>query len=102
MPSGWAAWLRTLGGLLPARLRQYVFEPACYDLVQDALRRRRGTRLIALRLFGILLHVALVNFPRVLIEDRRPSRLAVVLGGVALTGLLALTTLVLMMRASYG
>ena len=91
-----------LGRLLPTRMREYVFEPACYDLVHETLVRRRDLRLLPPRLIGILLHVAVVNFPRVLVEGRRPSRLALLLAGIALMSLLALMSLVLVMRGSYG
>jgi len=100
--SAWDRWLPVLGSLLPVRVREYVFEPACYDLVQETLERRRDVRLIAPRLVGILLHVALVNFPRVLIDNRRPSRLAVLLGGLAVFGFLALISVAIVMRGAYG
>lgn len=83
-------------------MREYVFEPACYDLVHETLVRHRDLRLLPPRLVGILLHVAVVNFPRVLIEGRRPSRLALLLGGIGLMFLLLLTSLLLLMRSSYG
>lgn len=102
MRSGWDRWLRALGSLLPTRVREYVFEPACYDLVEETLEQHRGTRLLVPRIAAILLHVAVVNFPRVLFEGRRPSRLAVVLGSVALFGFLALLSVAFMMRGSYG
>ena len=91
-----------LGRLLPRRLREYVFEPACYDLVCETLERRRNVRLLAPRLVGVLLHVAAVNFPRVLVEDRRPSRLALFLGGFVAIIFLALMSVVLIMRGAYG
>ena len=103
MPKAWNRWLLTLGRLLPRRTREYVFEPACYDLVRETLERRRDARLLAPRLVGILLHVAVADFPRVLVDDRRPSRLALLLGGFALLAvLLALTKLALAMRGAYG
>ena len=102
MREGWNRWLLVLGRLLPTRLREYVFEPACYDLVRETLERRRDARLLAPRLVGVLLHVAVANFPRVLIEDRRPSRLAVLLAGLFLIAFLALMSVALVMRGSYG
>ena len=94
--------MSVLGSLLPKRVREYVFEPACYDLVRETLEKRRDVRLLAARLVGILLHVAVVNFPRVLIEDRRPSRLAMLLGSIALFGFLALMSVAIVMRGAYG
>lgn len=102
MRSAWNRWLPVLGSLLPTRVREYVFEPACYDLVRETLEKRRDARLLAPRLVGILLHVTVVNFPRVLIEGRRPSRLAVLLGSLALFGFLALMSVVFVMRGAYG
>ena len=102
MREGWNTWLLALGRLLPRRVREYVFEPACYDLVRETLERRRDARLLAPRLVGILLHVAVVNFPRVLFDDRRPSRLALLLGGLALITFLGLMAMVLVMRGAYG
>jgi hypothetical protein len=70
--------------------------------VQETLEKRRDSRLLMPRLVGILLHVAVVNFPRVLIEGRRPSRLALLLGSLALFGFLALMSVAFVMRGSYG
>jgi len=102
VPDGWNGWLLALGRLLPTRMRAHVFEPACYDLVHETLERRRDMRLIAPRLVGILLHVAFANFPRVLVDGRRPSRLAMLLSGMALVSFLALLSLLLAMRSSYA
>ena len=102
MRSGWNRWLPVLGSLLPAHVREYVFEPACYDLVRETLEKHRDARLLGPRLVGILVHVAVVNFPRVLIEDRRPSRLAMLLGSLALFGFLALMSVAIVMRGAYG
>ena len=82
-------------------MREYVFEPACYDLVQETLEQRRDPRLLAPRLVAILLHVAVVNFPRVLFENRRPSRLALMISGLMMT-FFALVLAVLAMRATYA
>ena len=105
MRDGWASWLQALGGLLPNRLREHVFEPACYDLVRDSLERCHDSRLLVPRLFGVLLHVAVVNFPCVVIEQRRPTRLALLLGGLTLMTLMTLVALiafVLLMRGTYA
>ena len=102
MPDGWNGWLLLLGQLLPTRLRDLVFKPACYDLVHETLEKRRDPRWIPPRLIGILLHVAVANFPRVLFEGRRPSRLAFLLGGLGVGVLLLLLTLVLAMRGAYS
>ena len=101
MPDGWNRWLTTLGSLLPQQLRERVFDPACYDLVRDTLERRRSHRLLAPRLVAILLYTAVANFPQALIERRRPSRLALVLGGGLLLTVLVLVSLALAMRHSY-
>lgn len=101
MRDGWNPWLGRLGRLLPARLRECVFEPACYDLVCETLERHRAVQLITPRMFGILVHVAVANFPRVLVEGRRPSRLALLLGGLILIGFLALMSIAIVLRGSY-
>lgn len=102
MRDGWVDWLAVLGQLLPQRLRECVFEPACYDLVRDTLEQQRNARLLAPRLVGILLHVSVINFPRVLVDRRRPSRLALLLGGGFLMTAGILVSLVLAMRGYYG
>jgi len=98
----WSPWLARLGRLLPDRLRECVFEPACYDLVRDTLERRRAPRLLTPRLVGILVQVAVANFPAVLFEGRRPSRLALLLTGSILIGSLTLMTLAIVIRTAYG
>jgi len=81
---GWDRWLGFLGRLLPARIRERVFEPACYDLASETLRGHRSTRLLGPKIFAILVYVATANFPGVLFENRRPSRLGVLMGSLAL------------------
>ena len=102
MRSGWDRWLGALGSLLPRRMRERVFEPACYDLILHTLERGRGARSLPPRLVGVLLHVALVNFPQVLVDDRRPSRLGLILGGSVGVSVVALVSLVVIARAAYG
>lgn len=102
MRERWVRWLSVLGRLLPQQLRESVFEPACYDLVRDTLEHHRNAYLLAPRLIGILLHVSAINFPRVLIDHRRPSRLALLLCGGLLTTAGILVSLALVMRGSYG
>lgn len=102
MHKGWQSWLLSLGKLLPSRMREVVFEPACYDLVRETLKQQRSSRLLAPRLVGILVHVALANFPGVLIDNRRPSRLALMISGLMLLMLLTLILVVIAMRGSYG
>ena len=102
MRSAWTGWLIFLGRFLPTRFREVVFEPACYDLVRETLERRESTGSLAPRMMGILVYVAVVNFPRVLFEDRRPSRLGVVLGTLVLLTLLALVAIRIALRGVYG
>lgn len=82
-----------MGRLLPTRIRERIFEPACYDLAFEHLRGQRAQHLLGPRMFAILLYVASANFPGVLFENRRLSRLGLLIASLAVltaAGLIAL------------
>ena len=82
----------------------YLVKPFAMDELEARLRalaRRRGARLLGPSFFAILIQVSAFNFPRVLFDHRRPSRLALLLGWLALASLLALIALAMMLRTSY-
>lgn len=73
-------WLR-IGALLPAELRERVFEPCCYDrLARDLRAGRRWATLLApcFALYTLLLTCGF-NLPRLLRHRGRFTRLAKVL-----------------------
>lgn len=98
----WTRWLGLLGRLLPSRIRERVFEPACYDLAFEHLRDHRSIRLLGPRIFAILLYVATANFPGVLFENRRPSRLGFLVGSLALLSAAALIGIRIALRDVYS
>ena len=100
-PPRWNRWLTVLGSLLPVRIRERVFEPACYDLAGRLLRSSDSTRFLGPRILVILLYVATANFPRVLFEDRRPSRLGVLIGSLALLSFALLVGLRIALAGRY-
>ena len=103
MPSGsrWDRWLGLLGRFLPARIRERVFEPACYDLAFEHLRGPRGIHLLGARMFAILLYVAGANFPGVLFENRRLSRLGLLIASLAVLSAIGLIGLRLALSGQY-
>lgn len=98
----WNRWLGFLGRLLPTPIRERVFEPACYDLALEHLRGRRSTHLLGPRIFAILVYVATANFPRVLFENRRPSRLGLLVGSVSLLSVAVVIGIRIAFRAHYA
>lgn len=98
----WERWLGALGRLLPVRIRERVFEPACYDLVFEHLRGHRSTHMLGPRIFAILVYVATANFPRVLFEKRRPSRLGVLVGSLALLSVAVLVAIRIVLGERYA
>lgn len=87
MPDPWRVF-SLLAWLLPARLCDRVFEPACFDLFAESLEQRRRSTLVLSRMMGILLYVVVVNLPGILIENGRPSRLGMLVGMASMSGIL--------------
>jgi hypothetical protein len=66
-------WLR-IGRLLPASLRERVFEPAYFDLVAHRCRTNRGFDHLGLRALMLVLDAYRVGAPSLLWELRHASR----------------------------
>lgn len=80
-PRGTAPWWTWLGHLLPADVRERVYEPACYERLRDTLEGRvtlrAGPGLYAINVF---VGTASRNLPRIWFDGRTLSgmgRLAV-------------------------
>ena len=91
---------RAIGSLLPADVRERVFEPACYERLRRGLEQDRSAVPMTAYALAALVGVAGFNFPRVLFDGRRLSRLGkLVLAGGLVT--LAAVWLIVMARYSY-
>ncbi len=98
-PAPRSPWFK-LGRLLPAPLRQRVFEPAYFDLLAEHQRRGRSHKRFGLKVFVLALDAYRVGGPSLLWDLRGVSRKAQVL--VLLLVIVVALTAFMMTNYSYG
>ncbi len=81
-----APWWTALGYLLPRDVRERVYEPACYERLSDALRRRSRLRGgVGLYAINVFLGTAGRNLPRIWFDGRCLSGMGRLAVGMGLT-----------------
>ncbi len=93
-------WQR-IGTLLPETLRERVFEPACYERLRRGLERGDDRVPISMYALAALVGVIGLNFPRVLFDGRRLSRMGKLLAGSFVTSA-AVAWVIVLIRYSYA
>ncbi len=81
-------WWTWLGYLLPSDVRERVYEPACYDRLDDLLESHGPARArMGLYAINAFLGTAGRNFPRIWFDGRSLSGLGRLAVGISLTAI---------------
>ncbi len=102
---GWTRW-RALGRLLPASVRERVFEPAFADLLRETLEvasagPRRSTAPFAVKALGTYAGCLPPSLIQLFVVSGKPTRFARAVGVVAVVGI-ALRLVALWMGDAYA
>ncbi len=100
MPEPAAPLWQRLGTLLPEDIRERVFEPACYERLRHDLEHGDNRVPIGVYALAALIEVVGLNFPRVLFDGWRLSRVGKLLAGSIVTSA-AVAWVIVLIRYSY-